>query len=388
MRQWKPPQPRHSKPSHAFSKGQTLRDGDDDRAAIPLLKRAVELDPNFALAYARLGAAYFNERQMIPAREQLSKAYELRNRVSERERLYIEARYTDAVTGDVPKLVEIYSRWKQTYPRDWTAPNNLAIHYADLGEEAKAIEESLLALELNPDAAYAYGNLALTYVDMGRLDEAKAIIDQAVGRSRDGNVVHIAAVWLAAARNDSAGVQKAVEWFQRRDPVSYFRFSSAVAGRAGRMRDSRALTERCIATSTAEGNVEGAANQLLQLARAEALYGNGFAARRIVPEALAKSAERFLLALAAGALAEAGDISDARSLVDRSGREYRTDRYDCAADVTADDACGNRVGAAPACRGASGARSRRPVRLQRVPAHPALPALRSGPSARRRRSDR
>jgi serine/threonine protein kinase/tetratricopeptide (TPR) repeat protein len=306
----------------AFSKGQTLRDRDDDRAAIPLLKRAVELDPNFALAYARLGAAYFNERQMRMAREHLTKAFELRNRASERERLYIEARYTDAVTGDVPKLIEIYSRWKQIYPRDWTAPNNLGIHYADLGEDTKAVEESLLALKLNPDAAYAYGNLALTYVDTGRLDEAKAIIDQAVGRSRDGTVVHIATVWLAAARNDSAGVQKAVEWFQRRDPVSYFRFSSAVAGRAGRMRDSRALTERCIATSTAEGNVEGAANQLLQLARAEALYGNAFAARRIVPEALAKSAERFLLALAAGALAEAGDISDARSLVDRSAREY------------------------------------------------------------------
>jgi eukaryotic-like serine/threonine-protein kinase len=307
---------------HAFSQGQALRDRDDDRAAIPLLKRAVELDPNFALAYARLGAAYFNERQMGLAREHLTKAFELRNRASERERLYIEARYTDAVTGDVPKLIEIYSRWKQIYPRDWTAPNNLGIHYSDLGDNTKAVEESLLALKLNPDAAYAYGNLALAYVDTGRLDEARSIIDQAVGRGRDGFVVHLATVLLAARRNDSAGVQKAIEWFQPRDPASYFRFSSAVAARAGRMRDSRALTEKCIATSRAEGNVEGAANQLLQLARAEALYGDVVSARRIVPEALATSSERFLLALAAGVLAEAGDLSGARSLVDRSAREY------------------------------------------------------------------
>ena len=82
--------------------------------------------------------------------------------MSERERLYIEARYTDIVTGDLQKQIETYSRWKRTYPRDWTAPNNLGSVYGDAGDLNNSIAESLIALELNPDASYAYGNLAMS----------------------------------------------------------------------------------------------------------------------------------------------------------------------------------------------------------------------------------
>jgi eukaryotic-like serine/threonine-protein kinase len=305
----------------AFSQGQALRDRGDDRTAIPLLKHAVELDPNFALAYARLGTAYSNERQMTLSRENLTKAYELRNRASERERLYIESRYTDTVTGDVPKMIEIYARWKQTYPRDWTAPNNLSVTYSQVGDQKKAIEESLLALKLNPDGAYAYGNLAIAYVTTGKLDEASAIINQALARGRDGSAVHYAMIRLAAGRNDPKALRKAIDWFESRDLSSYYDYQAGLASRAGRLREARSLVEKSVAASRSDGDVEGVAGGLIAMARVEAWYGNQLAARGVVPQALAVSSERRLLGLASDALSEAGDPSGAAALVERSARE-------------------------------------------------------------------
>jgi tetratricopeptide (TPR) repeat protein len=306
----------------AFSDGQRLRDNDDDRAAIPLLKRAVDLDPTFALAYARLGAAYFNDRQMAPARENITKAYELRNRVSERERLYIEARYTDIVTGDLPKQIEIYSKWIRTYPRDWTAPHNLGSLYADTGQLTKSIEGSLRALELNPDASYAYGNAALSYLDLGRFDEAKAIIDRATARGRDSFSVHVASLRLAMVHHDDDAITRGIEWFKTRGPVAHFNFRVDRAARAGRMQEARATSRQAVQASRTDGNLEAAANQFLLLARAEALFGNAAAARQLAQGALGLSEERFVLGFAADAFAAAGDVAKANALIERAARAF------------------------------------------------------------------
>ena len=306
----------------AFSQGQASRDRGDERAAIPLLKRAVALDPNFALAYARLGAAYANERQEGTAREFVTKAYELRSRASERERLYIEARYLDLVEGDAPKSIELYSRWKQTYPRDATPSINLAITYWWLGEETKAIDESLNALKLSPEQSYAYGNLAMTYLDVGRIDEAKAIIDQASGRNRADFIVHLAMLRLAIGRGDRDGVRKALDWLQSRDPAFYFGLQARQASKAGHMREARALAQKSIESAKAAGDVEAASDQLLHLARAEALYGNTAAARRLVTEALATASDRTLLGRAARSRIDAGDVPGARTLLDRLTQEF------------------------------------------------------------------
>lgn len=305
----------------AFSRGQTLRDQGNDRAAIPLLKRAVELDSNFSLAYARLGSAYDNERQTTPAREYLTKAYGLRNRASERERLYIEARYTDVVTGDLPTLIEIYSRWRQTYPRDATPAINLGLALSWLGDSTKAIDESVAALKINPNQTYAYGNLANMYLDLGRLDEAQVIIDQAAARKLDDFMVHLAMLRLALGRDDADGVRKTLDWFRSRYPTDHFGFQLDLATKAGRMQDARVLAQQSIASATAEGDPEGAAERLLRLALAEALYGNLPAAHRLVPKALSMSSERTLLGRAARVLAEAGDVPGARTLVEQAARE-------------------------------------------------------------------
>jgi tetratricopeptide (TPR) repeat protein len=121
--------------------------------AIPLYKRATELDPNFALAYARLAAVYFNSRQWGLAPEASQKAYDLRDRVSERERLFIAANYYDQVTREVEKKIETLELWKRTYPRDFVPHNNLALQYNNLGQYEKAVEEAREAIALNPNAA-------------------------------------------------------------------------------------------------------------------------------------------------------------------------------------------------------------------------------------------
>src|SRR5262249_33520502 len=118
----------------AFSLGEAERAKGDEYAAIPFYKRAVELDPNFAVAYARLGQSYANTAQEGPATENTKLAFERRDRASEREKLYITTHYNDIVTGDINKSNEAYKLWQQTYPRDSIPPNNLAVSYAGIGQ--------------------------------------------------------------------------------------------------------------------------------------------------------------------------------------------------------------------------------------------------------------
>jgi tetratricopeptide (TPR) repeat protein/predicted Ser/Thr protein kinase len=306
----------------AFNQGQDLRDKGDDRAAIPFLKHAVELDPNFALAHARLGAAYWNENQGDLGREYLTKAYELRNRASALERLYIEARYEDSVTGDAQKTIEVYTKWKELYPRDWSPSNNLAVTYLQLGQPQKAIEEARQAIALNPDAALAYGNLARGYLDLGRRDAARRVVDQALARNRAGFSVRMQQLELGVLQKDDASVAKALEWFKVHDAGTHYSLQSARLAQAGKMRAAREMALAGISHDKADANPEGAADIGIGLAIAEALYGNVSDARKVAADAVALTSERFTLGGAADALAWAGDPAGASALLDRASRVF------------------------------------------------------------------
>ena len=153
--------------------------------AIPFLKRATEIDVNFALAYARMSSMYWNSRQYDLAAEASQKAFELRDRVSERERLYISAGYYDNVTGELEKYLETLEQWRSTYPRDASPPNNLAVKYNELGQFDKAAEAAREAIRLNPGSASGYSLLAGALLGLNRYDEAKQIISQAQGQKLD-----------------------------------------------------------------------------------------------------------------------------------------------------------------------------------------------------------
>ena len=124
----------------AFALGEAQKDRGQDLAAVPFYEHAIELDPNFALAYGRLGVLFLNLGELQRGRENFRKAFALLNRVSERERLYITSHYYAECTRDTDKAIQTLDFYKRTYPKDTTAANNLALQYERIGQYEKALE--------------------------------------------------------------------------------------------------------------------------------------------------------------------------------------------------------------------------------------------------------
>src|SRR5205085_42628 len=152
--------------------------GDFD--AVPFFRRAIDLDPEFALAYARLGTVYNNLGQTEEAKKMTTRAYELRDKVSEAERLYIEARYYTTVQIDVQKALDTYKVWLATYPTDYTALANSALLLKQQGDRAGAIKNLELATKAAPDQPLAWTNLGQTYFEMGQYADARRVYENAV----------------------------------------------------------------------------------------------------------------------------------------------------------------------------------------------------------------
>src|SRR5215831_5033535 len=160
----------------AFSMGINTFRAKGNAEAIPFYKRALELDPNFAVAYASLGLVYGNLGQASLAAENIKKAYELRDRVSEREKYRISALYYEKVTGELEQTIQVYELWGKSYPKDVVPPGNLAVIYAYLGQIDKSLAATEESQRLAPDAI-GYSNLAGAYVALNRLDDAQRTID-------------------------------------------------------------------------------------------------------------------------------------------------------------------------------------------------------------------
>ncbi len=310
----------------AFSKGNVERDLGGDTPAIPFFERAIELDPDFAVAHARLGSAYGNQGQSEKADEHFSRAYEMRDRVSEPERLYIMSHYYSSVLGDIDKGVETYELWIRTYPRDWTPYNNVGIHYASMGQIEKAIEVARRALELAPDAAFAQGNLAARLIGIGEFEEARAIYERAREKGmvswsltftgvelaeRDGNRATSEAI--LAERAGTSG-----EWF-----AAYMH--SALEARHGELETARELIRRSAELSRRFGAKESESNVLSWMALTEANFGNAARAEALAEEALQLSAGKNALWNALVPLSMAGESEEAEALMQQLDERYPRD---------------------------------------------------------------
>ena len=195
----------------AYSLGRKTRLTKGDTACLRFYKRALELDPNFASAYAAMAAAYCNLSEGGRCGENSRKAYELREKVSERERLYIETMYYWAVTGELEKTAQTFEQWRQTYPRDATPYKNLGIIYGNnLGNWARALEEYLEALRLNPDDVDLYWNLGFTYTALNRLNEAEAVYKQAEERKLESEGLLAYRYQLAFLKGETAKMAQLV----------------------------------------------------------------------------------------------------------------------------------------------------------------------------------
>ncbi len=310
----------------AYSLARETHFKEGDPQSVPLFKRAIELDPNFAMAYSVLGVVYSNLGEGMLARENLSKAFELRNRVSERERFYIASTYYSFGSGELDKAKQTYQLWAQTYPRDYVAHANLGFIDGALGDYTNGLEESREALRLNPNGL-GYANMVSSYITLNRLDEAKAIYQQAVAHKLEHSTLHANLYQLAFLQKDSDTMKREVDWAMGKPGLEDYMLSmeADTAAFYGRLGEAGQLSQRAAESAQRNQQPETAAGWQAAGALREALYGDSATARQMATSALALSHGREVDAMAGLAMALAGDSSGAESLAGELNKNYPLD---------------------------------------------------------------
>ncbi len=310
----------------AYSVGGRTARRTGDAEGIPFYKRAIELDPNFALAYAALGTTYFNLNQADLAAENATKAYELRDRVSERERYRISTTYYHAVTGDLEKAIEEYQLWSKSYPREDTPHLDLGVIYQQLGQYDKSVAETKESLGLKPTTT-GYGNLSFDYIALNRLDDAERVLREAQAQGFDGLYLRGNLYLLAFRRGDTKEMEKQLAWAVGRVGDEDMMLSGQADTDAyyGRLVRARDYSRRASESAVRAGSKETAALWQAIAGLREAEFGNTAAARQNAEAALALQSGRDVKLLAALTLARAGDTAKAKSLVEELERTSSTD---------------------------------------------------------------
>jgi serine/threonine protein kinase/tetratricopeptide (TPR) repeat protein len=309
-----------------YSQGIELHMRLDEGPAVPHLKRALDIDPNFAMAYAVLGVCNANLGNAKQSNDDLKKAYELRDRASEREKLYIEGHYFDIVTGDAEKAVQLYDQWHRTYPRDSRPLSNLALYYQVLGDYEKSLQLSAEAMQLDANDTFAYQNEAFAYLYLNRLDEARTVAQNAIAKHRDSQSIHYLLFQLAALQQDDAGLQKENAWGAGKDSEPLLlAFTADYQASKGRLKLSREIGQQQLAAAKREGLTEMPAGKLIREALCDAEFGYPESARQKATEALRLPGERTTKSCAAVLFAQIGDVAPAQKSIDEVTREFPSD---------------------------------------------------------------
>ncbi len=308
-----------------YSMGMAIRREKGDAPAIPFFKRATELDPNFPLAYAALSITYISLLQPSQGVEYATKAYQLRDRVTEREKLRISSAYFEA-TGEVDKATQTYELWIANYPRDYTPHADLGMDYAMMGQYDEALPERQEALRLEPDHVLSYSNLGATYLNLNRLDEAKAILDQALVRKLDGGDLRQFIYYLAFLRGDAGQMEQQVAWGAGKpgDEDPLLSMQSDTEAYYGQMNKARDFSRRAVDSAVRADSKEIAALWQVNAALREAELGNAALARQGVTAALALSPGRDVKVVTALTLARIGDVPRTKALLGELEKNYPT----------------------------------------------------------------
>ena len=308
----------------AYTQGDDKRAHGEDAESVPFYKMAIDLDPNFAIAYARLGTIYTNLAQVELADEYMRKAFERREHVSEREKFYIAAHYYVDAAHEYNKAIETYRLWADSYPHDWIPYSNVSNEYARIGQPEKAVEAGQQALHLNPNHAFPYNTLTFAYFRASQFAEAKAIGAQAIAAKRDGLSVHISLYMIAVVEDDEQGMKREVEWFKGK-PVECWNLNHQAwaAASRGQLRAARDSFNRSRAAAMKQELKDYAVTTINDEAQVDAELGNAREARaeadvalRLMPE----SAESY--AGAALVLARVGDFGRAEELLKEAAKRY------------------------------------------------------------------
>jgi serine/threonine protein kinase/Tfp pilus assembly protein PilF len=293
-------------------------------AALPYEQRAVELDPNFAIAHIGLAAAYSNMGQATKALEHATKAFALRERVSERERNRISAFYYSIGTGELDKANQSYAMWKQSYPRDPAAPRNLGNNHMMLGQWEMALLETEESLRLEENNSVAGVNLAQIQLALGRTEDARRTIEEAFARKQDGLQLRGYSYLTAFLRGDQDAMQRELAWATGRSGEEDWLLSaqSDTEAHFGRLASARALSQRAVASARRADSEETAALWQANAALREAEFGNAMAARQKAMTALSLALGKDVTTMAALALVRAGDVAQAQRLVNGLDRDF------------------------------------------------------------------
>jgi serine/threonine protein kinase/Flp pilus assembly protein TadD len=298
-----------------------------DVAALPLYKRAVEIDPNFAMPYALMAAVYINLGEEGRAAENARKAYELREKVSERERIFIETTYYVLATGELEKAAQVYELWQQTYPRDFWPSVGLGFVSGLLGNWEKALEEAREAVRLEPNNEFNYANLGNSYASLNRLDEAETAYKQANERKLESESLLQNRYLLAFLRSDKAQMTQLVSAALGKPGTEDVLLTAQADTEAwyGKLKNARELTRRAMDSAQHNDAKETAAAYQAAAALRELESGSREQARAGADAAIGLVPNRYVRAMAALALARAGDTAGAEKITAELDRTFPVD---------------------------------------------------------------
>jgi tetratricopeptide (TPR) repeat protein len=302
----------------AYSSGVTTNGQKGPAAAVPLYTRAIELDPNFAMAHASLGNAYIDLREYAAAAGHFQKAYDLRDRVSEREKFAVTAYYFANVTGDFDQAQQTHELWTKDYPRSSTPHTNLGVIYSALGQHEKALAATLESVRLFPDSGVSSAFLTADYCRLNRLDEAKAAAQRILARNLDRPSLHFTLYGVAFLEGNAAEMDRQIAWAADKPGVaeyllSYQSDSEAFAGHLAR---AQQLSRRAVEIARRAGGKEAAALAQMNAALRLAEFGDAAHAREHAASVLAIAPTTSVRILAALTLARAGDAGRAERMAD------------------------------------------------------------------------
>ena len=296
--------------------------------AIPHLERAIAIDPQFALAYGHLGFMYSNMGEAELAAESTRKAYELRDRVSDPEKFYIQFLYDRQVTGNLKRGQQTLESWAQTYPRDFQPFSLLAGRVTEsTGDYEKGIDAAQKALELNPDFIFAYDSLAFHNLHLGRLTEVEKTLRRAAARKLDHPDFLVLRFYLAFLHDDHAGMEREFNLARGKRGVEDIvsNDQALVLAYSGHVRQAEMMWQRAVGLAQETGDRERAGTYEAAAAASEAHFGNAVVATRHALAALELGNGRDVEFGAAFALQLSGETSRARALAENLAKRFPED---------------------------------------------------------------
>ncbi|HCX31185.1 MAG TPA: hypothetical protein DHU55_15675 [Blastocatellia bacterium] len=310
----------------AYATGNQLRAQGHGLEATEYYKNAIQIDPNFAMAYARLAVYYGNTSQPDLAQEYAEKAFALRDRVSEHEKFYISEKYYNYVTGERDKAIEVLQAWAKEYPNDYIPHNNLGVNLTLLGRYDEVLKETSEAVRLDPRNVSTRGNLIDTFIHLERYDEAQQLLEQALQQNPDADEFHFYAYRLAFVRNDQETLKKEIDWMSKQPHQGDFLdLQGGTAAFQGQLKKAIDFMRRSADSMKAEGRTENASQEMLAIAQVQAIAGYCQQIGSNITAGLVLARGRFSLGSAAVALAYCGQAAQSQPLIEELQKRFPKD---------------------------------------------------------------